>query len=219
MNKLCKLLFIFYCTYSGAVNIEIPNIVVPDTTIPPFMVEQSNDIQVPISESGIENILTTVTAQLSQALPSKYLALNLYGEESGIVADVTNPSSVFNANDQTANKKYNADLLLYGQLSSVNSTISINKLESSGQISFIYQLNVAVHYQLIKVSNKKVLADFITLGSAGTAWINSSSHLISSDTYLPVVTNDLYDSTFNALVMAFDGKDILQDFEKPKSSK
>ncbi len=218
-DNLLKLVAIFFLAYSAncfaAINLELSNIAMPNdlSSVKPF-INSSDAINLPVNSSDIKNSVNSVNNKLSNALAEKYPNLNILTVESGIVFDMTRISS-----ESSLSHHYNADLLLYGELSNFNSMTTIDELEETGQKSEIYYLNIAIHYQLFRVKDKKVLADFIAVGGSGNSEIQSSQIHFDYLTYLPQVSNELFNSALNGIVMAFDSKDIFDKFESDPAHK
>ncbi len=213
-----KILGVFVILYSSwcfanSVNLEISDVAIPTdlTQVPQFLnFESTNVVNVPVESGCFDTILGNVNNQLAHDLSQKYTSLTVISLESGILTDVTHPE--IESHNYTINNKtpFKADYVLYGQLKHFNSFITANQVESTGQQSLIYHLDIAIHYQLIRVSDKKVMADFISVGSVGDATIKSTTTLPNYTKYLPTISSELYNSTYNGLVRAIINKDLLE---------
>lgn len=218
MKKIiCGLLILYsgWC-FADNVNLEISEIEVPNdlTQIPSFLTFESGEmIEVPIIAAQIKNTLNEVNAQVSENLQKKYANLKVIGIESGIVTSVTNPDLESQNSASSNDKVFNADYVLYGQLSNFNSFVTKNQIDIAGQNSLIYHLNLAIHYQLLRISDKKLMADFIALGNVGSATIKSISVLPDSQIFLPVMTSSLYSSVYDNVSKSIDSKGIMQTSE------
>lgn len=210
------------CTSVYAVNptIGITDIVLPNNgeTISSFLNTNNNTYDDKATIQAIKAQLKNMSEQTRTQIAQKYSEITVVNVTSNTTAILNNRYSYTTNESQTAQNVRESDMVswvstsekdpdffMIGNISSLNAGATKVAIENTTKYSNIYNLDIAVLYQIIRANDQKVLATFIALGQAGSVRIldETDTPNYDTDTLINIASKDLVNSTLNQFNVLF----------------
>lgn len=170
----------------------------------------------------VQSQLKTISEHIRTHIAQKYSDITVFNVESNTTAILNNRYSYTSAESQNLVNNVESDSVLWvaksgitpdffmiGNVSSLNAGVTKLPIENTTKYSNIYNLDIAVLYQVIRSKDQKIVATFTVLGQAGNVRLLNDNDVPSYDTtgMITTASNDLINSTLNQFNILFtDGK-------------
>ena len=201
-------------TTIGIANISVP---IDRTQLPNFLIESGIVNYDSIAESQFGQRMSVVSVKVAKSIAVKYPNIHVTGVESGLASEFIAHYNVLAAESREALdsdidvsdvESGVPDYIMIGELTAINAGDQKLPIESSTKYSDVYNINAAVSYRIIRMSDQKVVGGFTAAGQAGSVQFLSDENAIPNYN-----TTELIQSASDSLLVS-----ILSQFDAQVTS-